>query len=558
MQTIGRHSRGVKSSPHAGQTARPPEPGPRVTRHARNTNDDNITLNTLRHHSKRSPSSLPPAPKSILKKEPNCLSTELFMAVWDESIMTEIVRQTNEYAWQRIAPIFEVEAELPEPLSTWSDVTTDEMYRYFAILICMSMCNRAVMSDYWTTGVMGMPDFRRLMSRNRFFLISRFLHFVDNDTCFDYSLSSYDKKIIKIRPILDHCNERFTALYVPYQHLSLDESLLLWKGRLSWVQCIRTKAARFGIKTYELCEAETGYLLRCLIYAGKDSTMRQEPIHGFENCTAKVVLELLDGFLDAGHCLVMDNWYNQLSLTRYLKSRKTDVIGTMNPRRVHVPDDIKQANPRMQRGGQIARHCGDICLIAWKDVKLVTAVSTFHNDSRVPSRRAGAQIIKPRMIADYNRYMGGVDSKDQQLSMYLMERKRGMKWYIKVFKRLLNTSLLNTYIIHKKTPVAAKPLTHRQFRMEVALGLLEKFPRAETGRNIRSNDAETPRRLMKGVDHFVLNTPTIGTGNRKTQKRCVRCLAANRRTMVTLICSFCNVALCAGTCWVEYHTLRTL
>ncbi|CAH0688076.1 unnamed protein product [Chilo suppressalis] len=66
-----RHSRGVKSSPHAGQKRpAPPEPGPRVTRHARNTNDDNITLNTLRHHSKRSPSSLPPAPKSILKKEP--------------------------------------------------------------------------------------------------------------------------------------------------------------------------------------------------------------------------------------------------------------------------------------------------------------------------------------------------------------------------------------------------------------------------------------------------------------------------------------------------------
>ncbi|RVE48877.1 hypothetical protein evm_006447 [Chilo suppressalis] len=434
-------------------------------------------------------------------------SADFFMAVWDESIMNEIVRQTNEYAWQRIAAIFEVEAELPEPLSTWSDVTTDEMYRYFAILIYMSMCNRAVMNDYWTTGVLGMPDFRRLMSRNRFLLISRFLHFVDNDTCYDYSLSSYDKKIIEIRPILDHCSRRFSSLYTPSQNLSLNESLLLWKGRLSWVQCIRTKAARFGIKTFELCDAETGYLLRCLIYAGKDSTMRQEPIHGFENCNAKVVLELMDGFLDYGHCLVMDNWYNQLSLTRYLKSRKTDVIGTMNTRRVHVPDDIKRANPRMQRGEQVARHCGDISLIAWKDVKLVTAVSTFHSDGRVPGRKAGVPIMKPILIADYNRYMGGVDSKDQQLSMYLMERKRGMKWYIKVFKRLLNSSLLNTYIVHKKNP-AAKPLSHRQFRMEVALGLLNKFPKPDTGRQIRPNDqAELLRRLMKGVDHFVKNTP---------------------------------------------------
>ncbi|RVE47692.1 hypothetical protein evm_007681 [Chilo suppressalis] len=494
-----------------------------------------------------------PGPTVKIKKP-----TELFMAVWNEKIMKEIVRQTNEYAWQRIAPICEVESELPDPLSEWSDVTTGELYRYFAILILMSFCNRTVMSDYWTTGVLGMPNFRQLMARNRFFLITRFIHFVDNDTCNDLSLSSYDKKIFKIRPILDHCNERFAALYTPYRHLSLDESLLLWKGRLSWAQRIRSKAARFGIKSFELCEAETGYLLRCLLYAGKDSTMHEQPIHGFKNSTAKVVLELMDGFLDAGHCLVMDSWYNQLPLIRYLKeSRKTDVFGTINPRQVHVPDDIKQANlTKIRRGDQISRHCGDICLMAWKDVKLVTTVSTFHNDSCVPGRRAGVPFAKPIVIADYNRYMGGVDSKDQQLSMYLMERKRGMKWYIKVFKRLLNTSLLNTYIIHKKNPVASRPLTHRQFRTEVALGLLDKFPKRGTGRNTKPNDPEASRRLLKGVNHFVKSTPA--TENRKTQKRCVRCLAAKRRTMVSLMCSYCDVALCAGSCWVEYHTLTKL
>ncbi|RVE47946.1 hypothetical protein evm_007460 [Chilo suppressalis] len=157
---------------------------------------------------------------------------------------------------------------------------------------------------------------------------------------------------------------------------------------------------------------------------------------------------------------------------------------------------------------------GDLELRA-KDVKLVTAVSTFHNDSRVPGRRAGAPIVKPTLIAEYNRYMGGVDSKDQQLSMYLRFDVHGAQEGDEM-----------------KTPVAAKPLSHRQFRMEVALGLLEKIPEQETRRNIRPNDAEIPRRLMKGVDHFVLNTPT--TGNRKSQKRCVRCLAANRRTMLSL------------------------
>lgn len=171
-------------------------------------------------------------------------------------------------------------------------------------------------------------------------MLSRFLHFVDNDLILN-NTRSYDRKVAKITPVVEHCNENFCRLYTPNKQLSIDESLLLWKGRLSWVQCIRTKAARFGIKSFEVCEATTGFMLRCIIYAGKNSSMHEGPIHGFSAPTEKVVLKLMEGFLDAGHCLVMDNWYNQLPLTRYLKQRGTDLIGTMNRRRRHVPALIK-------------------------------------------------------------------------------------------------------------------------------------------------------------------------------------------------------------------------
>lgn len=391
---------------------------------------------------------------------------DLFKAVWNDEIMDHIVQETNRYAWEIIVAYTEVGDRLPEPLNSWTETSTEEMYRYFGMLVLMSMCYRPVLKDYWTTGIMGMRDFRKFMTRDRFLSLSRMLYFVDNNDA--PSLSSYEKKISKITPILEHCNISvarrvqlrklsFTELYTPCKYLSLDESLLLWKGR--WVQCIRTKAARFGIKSFDLCEAETRYLLRCLLYAGKNSSMNPDPMHGFENCMAKVVLELMDGFLDVGHTLVMDNWYNQLPLTRYLKQRRTDVIGTLNRHRAHIPDDIRSLTQRLlQHGEQVARHCGDISLIAWKDVKLVTtALSTFHKNDQVAATRAGVAIQKPHMIATYNKYMGGVDSKDQKLSMYLMERKRNKKWYMKVFKRLLNTSLLNTFIIFRKMPSTSSP-----------------------------------------------------------------------------------------------------
>ena len=47
---------------------------------------------------------------------------------------------------------------------------------------------------------------------------------------------------------------------------------------------------------------------------------------------------------------------------------------------------------------------------------------------------------KPVSVLDYNENMGGFDLKDQLLQPYLLERKRMNKWYIKLFRRLLNTS----------------------------------------------------------------------------------------------------------------------
>lgn len=113
-----------------------------------------------------------------------------------------------------------------------------------------------------------MPEFRKLMRRDRFLLLMRYLHFVDNATL---STTGEEKRMGKIKPIIDYLNNRFSTVYTPRRELSIDESLLLWKGRLSWIQCIRSKAARFGIKTYELCEAITGYVLKIIVYTGKST-----------------------------------------------------------------------------------------------------------------------------------------------------------------------------------------------------------------------------------------------------------------------------------------------
>ena len=54
---------------------------------------------------------------------------------------------------------------------------------------------------------------------------------------------------------------------------------------------------------------------------------------------------------------------------------------------------------------------------------------------------------KPVSFLDYNENMGGVDLKDQLLQPYLLERKKMSKWYIKLFRRFLNITVLNCTVI---------------------------------------------------------------------------------------------------------------
>lgn len=487
----------------------------------------------------------------------NC-PINIFKTIWNQQIMELIVAETNKYAWQIIARASEYENGITRGsrLNDWFETTVEELYQFISILIYMSLCNRGRLDEYWTTGALGMPNFRKIMGKNRFLLLLRFLHFIDNDDLTN-NIRGYERKIFKIAPIVEHCNKKFGEIYVPRKGLSIDESLLLWKGHLSWIQCIRTKAARFGIKTYELCEAETGYLLKVNIYAGKNQDLEQ-PIHGFTNATSKIVLKLSEGYLEKGHCLYMDNYYNSVRLAQFLKSKSTDVVGTLNRRRVDTPTNIKNLDDRrMQRGDIVAAHCWDVTVLAWKDVKLVSLISTFHKNDTAPGSRAGVECDKPLVVHDYNKYMGGVDLKDQKLSMYLLERKRGLKWYIKVFRRLLNCSILNSYIIYRCHEGVQK-LSHRQFRYNLAEALsLESM----YTQRIRPAAAALGTTRYSG-NHFPAHFSDGGTmpdrtnkrSNRHKRGRCVHCTSNKRRTETNIMCTGCNVFLCVGRCWQEYHT----
>ena len=64
--------------------------------------------------------------------------------------------------------------------------------------------------------------------------------------------------------------EKFGEVYTPSSNISIDESLLLWKGRLGFKQYILLKGARFGIKCFMLCK-DSGYTFKFKIYTGREN-----------------------------------------------------------------------------------------------------------------------------------------------------------------------------------------------------------------------------------------------------------------------------------------------
>lgn len=491
---------------------------------------------------------------------------DAFTDIWSEDIINLIVIETNRYAEQTIDRMVEdgtMERHQESRLNRWKPTDANEIMVLFAVFMYMGIDMRSSQEEYWKAdSVLEMPRFRSIMSYNRYVLLCKFLHFTDNqELCQDslqYGEIRLSPKLMKIAPIIAHLDSKFPSLFNLPRAISIDESLTLFKGRLSWVQAIRTKAARFGIKSYELCDSASGYLWRFQIYTGKNSgnvgSSIVTPSDDLSGKSTLVVLELLKGLERRGHCVTMDNYYNCPALARYLKSKGFDCLGTLRVNRRNVPDELKaRATKSMAKGEIIARHCGDLSVLAWKDSKVVTMISTYHDDATYVGTKAGRPLTKPVSIRDYNNTMGGVDLKDQKLSMYLVERKRGLKWYMKIFKRLLNISIHNAFILTKVSLQRRErvALTHRQFRYELAASLLSKHRPACVPRITVPVARET--RLNRETVHAF----TYLSGN-KARKRCEICKLQRKTKLVHVRCDVCNVFLCEGLHWVQWHSLEEL
>ena len=146
-------------------------------------------------------------------------------------------------------------------LNLWKDVTVDDIWVYFCILLLTGIINKPSFHLYWSTdNIIVTPIFSRLMRRDRFEMIRSMIHF--SDPLHEEPADS----LRKLCSFLDELQFNFSTNYVPQQHVAVDEYLSLWKGCLHFKQYIPSKRERYGVKIYMLCESASGYLSTFIIY----------------------------------------------------------------------------------------------------------------------------------------------------------------------------------------------------------------------------------------------------------------------------------------------------
>ena len=181
----------------------------------------------------------------------------------------------------------------------------------------MGLIHVPKISDYWKTSWEShIPYFAKIMPRNRFQLILANLHISHTVP------GSSVKKVDKVRMFLDKLLPTFRNLYNPSENLSIDETMIGFRGRFGAIQYMPQKPTKWGIKLYSIADSSNGYILDSIVYTGSE-THTDTTIYSNLPKTTQVVMKLITPYLDKGYHLYTDRFYTSTILSSELEIRNT-------------------------------------------------------------------------------------------------------------------------------------------------------------------------------------------------------------------------------------------
>ncbi|XP_025423083.1 piggyBac transposable element-derived protein 4-like [Sipha flava] len=451
---------------------------------------------------------------------------DYFFMLFDEHFIKLLVDETNNYAETEFLRVGAPRSRI----SDWKPTDKDEMLTFIALIIHTGTIKLNRLNDYWKTHhLFNFSCFSNYMSRDRFLNLLRCFHFSPNIETNNQNLP--EDRLYKIRPLITYFNNKIITIYYPKKELSLDESMVLWRGRLQFRQYIQNKRHKYGIKLYMLTEPH-GLVLKFAVYVGVLDDL------GGKGHAANVVLHLMSEKLNNGHALYMDNFYNSFDLASKLIEKKTFCTGKLRLNRKNTPQDVVES--KLKKGETVARYSQGVMIGKWKDKRDVGYISTeFKNNLIITKNRNGKEQFKPEPILNYNCFMSGIDRQDQMHSYYPFTRKT-IRWYKKIGIHIIQMLLMNSFYLYNQYHAGPK-ISLYDFRLSILSELLPKYPKPRSFSVLHTN-------------HFP-KTHDVGKSGRPNRKRCHLCYSKGIRKDTTYFCPSCpeKPSLCHQPCFKNFH-----
>jgi hypothetical protein len=328
--------------------------------------------------------------------------------------------------------------------------------------------------------------------------------------------------------------------------LCVDESLLLFKGRLSFRQYVPLKRSRFGIKYFALVDVESKFLVKLFIYLGKGTVLCSTASVKEFGYGGSTVLTLMQDFLNKNHKVVVDNYFNGPKLQQHLKEKGTYALGTVRKNRKGMPKFGK----KLQKGHCESYVSEGLILERWEDRREVLMLNSFIDHEMLPSPTTNAfnQREKPKSVLWYNKNMGGVDYIDKQLSAYKFTRK-SIKWYKKFAFHLIELTVHNSYLVYKHFH-PGKKTTFKDFILALVEEILEK------NRVNRKRKIQEPSQDGSIGQDLHLPEKTLNESGKPIKSNCHHCYKLGKRRQTPYVCSACKKRLCIqgkDSCFKMHH-----
>ena len=190
--------------------------------------------------------------------------------------------------------------------------------------------------------------------------------------------------------------------------------LWCWVSNSPFRQYIPSKPAKYGIKIWWCCDAQTSYPLNGQVYLGKQPDQPREVGQG-----ARVVKDMVAPWYRSGRNVTADNFFTSIPLAEDLLQNGLTYVCTIRSNKAEIPAEMKP-NKNKEVYSSMFGFKDQVTLVSYvpKKDKSVKALSTMHYDSAVEGEDR-----KPEIILHYNATKSGVDNLDHLCTLYTCRRK---------------------------------------------------------------------------------------------------------------------------------------